>query len=153
TGVEQDVIQAVLHRKIGIFGYTTAKAGLLSEKRNDEQFKNVQEALVRILNLAKKAEQTEINPEIFATDSEKVLYERYQAASVAYKQADMRQDAEEALAQLGSLADPIHTFFEHNMVMAQDQQLKNNRLALVNNIALLINDFADLSEVQWKQHY
>lgn len=153
TGVEQDVIQAVLHKEVGIFRYTVAKAGILSKKRNDEQFKIVQEALVRILNLAKKTEQTVINPDTFVTDSEKILYERYQKVYAAYKQADMKLEAEEAMAQLGELADPIHTFFEHNMVMAEDEQLRNNRLALVNRIALLINDFADLSEIQWKQQY
>lgn len=153
TGIEQDVIQAVLHRKIGVFGYTSAKAGILSEKRNDEQFRNVQEALVRILNLAGKTDQTEVDPGIFETDSEKSLYEHFQKVSAAYRQDDKEQKAGQALTKLGNLADPIHIFFEHNMVMAENQQLRNNRLALVNNIAMLINEFADLSEVQWKQHY
>ncbi|MFP3490145.1 glycine--tRNA ligase subunit beta, partial [Staphylococcus sp. SIMBA_130] len=52
--VEQDVINAVVHRAIGNFDYTIAKAKLLSEKRNDENFKHIQEALVRALNLSDK---------------------------------------------------------------------------------------------------
>src|SRR5699024_11182304 len=75
--IEQDVVQAVFHREIGIFGYTSAKANVLSAKRNDDQFKNVQEALVRVLNLAKKADYTDVSTDLFETSSEKSLYEQY----------------------------------------------------------------------------
>ncbi|HLR40127.1 MAG TPA: glycine--tRNA ligase subunit beta [Virgibacillus sp.] len=151
--IEQDVIQAVLHSEIGIFGYTSTKANALSEKRNDDQFKNVQEALVRVLNLAKKAAHTEVSADLFETPSEKSLFEQYQTVLDDYKTANDKQDAAVALAELSKLADPIHDFFDHNMVMAEDEQIRNNRLALVNNIAILIKDFADLSVIEWKQHF
>lgn len=151
--IEQDVIQAVLHKEIGVFGYTLAKASVLSEKRNDDHFKNVQEALVRILNLAKKVEQTEVNLDVLQTPSEQLLYKQYRDVFNDYNLANEKQEADQALAQLGELAQPIHDFFEHNMVMAEEVEVRDNRLALVNNIAILIKDFADLSVVEWKQHF
>src|SRR5699024_5015685 len=54
--IEHDVAQAVLNKGIGVLSYTVDKASLLSEKRNDDAFKPVQEALVRVLNLAEKAD-------------------------------------------------------------------------------------------------
>src|SRR5699024_1113656 len=117
------------------------------------QFKNMQEALVRTLNLAKKAAHTEVSADLFETTSEKSLFEQYQTAIDDYKTANNRQNTAVALAEFSKLADSIHDFFDHNMVMAEEEQIRNNRLALVNNIAILIKDFADLSVIEWKQHF
>lgn len=151
--IEQDIIEAVLQKEIGIFSYTTEKARLLSVKRNDAQFKEIEEALVRVLNLAKKREEIDIDPTLFETKSEKILFEQYKNVYIDYKEARKQEDAEQALACLSALAPPIHLFFEHNMVMTDDTQLRNNRLALLYKIAFLIDDFADLSAIQWKQHH
>lgn len=151
--IEQDVTQAVLHKEIGIFDYTLAKAKVLSTKRNEDGFKSVQEALVRVLNLSNKAEGIEVDPALFETESEASLFTAYRAAFERYQLADNEKNEEEALECLGELAVPIHHFFDHNMVMADDDQLRKNRLALIKKIALLINDYADLTVIEWKQHF
>ncbi|SDQ49163.1 glycyl-tRNA synthetase beta chain [Virgibacillus subterraneus] len=150
---EQDVIQSVLHQEIGIIAYTLAKASILSRKRNDHDFKSVQQALVRVINLSKKTNQNTINPDLFETPSEKELYQVYLAVKDSYINSNSNQQAEDALLQLGKLAEPIHNFFEHNMVMADDDQIRNNRLSLLNLIATLTFDFADLSAIEWKQQF
>ena len=150
--IEQDIIESVFQREIGTISYAIAKASILSDMRNDDAFKYVEEALVRVLNLAKNREQTKIDPFLFETTSEKLLFETYNEVYNLYKQANELQDAKQALSHLSKLAEPIHSFFEHNMVMAEDVQLRNNRLSLVNKLAFLIEDFADLSVIQWKQH-
>lgn len=151
--IEQDVIQSVLNKEIGVFDYTLAKARVLSTKRNDNQFKYVQEALVRILNLAGKAETSAVDPAAFKTDSEATLFRTYEVVQEKFNLLNQEQKASEALLCLGELAEPIHQFFDHNMVMADDKQLRNNRLALVKNISILINDYADLTVIEWKQHF
>ncbi|WP_174613838.1 glycine--tRNA ligase subunit beta [Virgibacillus ihumii] len=151
--VEQDVIQAVLGEGIGVVTYSFTKAQLLSEKRNDPSFKPVQEALVRTLNLTKKTDQTEIDSSMFITPSEQKLFEVFTDVAKRFKAADREQQAETALMILGELAEPIDEFFDHNMVMADDEAIRNNRLGLVNSIAGLIHDFADLSTIEWKQQF
>lgn len=152
--VEQDVIHAVLHDEIGNFDYTVAKAKLLSEKRNDQTFKPTQEALVRVLNLSNKANGLEtINPEYFITNSEKELYACYERIKNDFKANTKQKNATEALKSLGELAKPIHNFFEHNMVMADEEKVRHNRLGLVSKLSILINHFADLRLVEWKQHF
>lgn len=151
--IGQDVTQAVLHNEIGIFDYTLAKAGVLSAKRNDDSFKSIQEALVRILNLSNKAEGSTVDPALFETESEAALFAAYQTVSERYHLADNERNASGALACLGELAVPIHQFFDRNMVMADDKKIRNNRLSLVKKIALLINDYADLTVIEWKQHF
>lgn len=153
SGLEQDVIQAVLHREIGVIHYTIAKAALLSEKRHDPGFKTVHEALVRVLNIANKTDEKEINTAFFRTESEKALYKQYVSVKDTFKMADDKMEAENALKAIGKLADHIHDFFDNNMVMTDEEELKNNRLALMNGIAALISSYADLTKIEWKQHF
>lgn len=149
--IEQDVIRSVLASNIGYISYTRDKAQILSEKRQDHTFKFIEEALVRLVNLSTNTEY-ELNPSDFQTESEWALYEHYKDVVQTYEEAKKSQDAKGALQAIAQLAKPIHAFFEHNMVMADEEQIKNNRLALVNMITLLIHDFADLTEIEWKQH-
>ncbi|HLS59598.1 MAG TPA: glycine--tRNA ligase subunit beta [Virgibacillus sp.] len=150
--IEQDVIQSVLHEDIGFFFYTIEKAKVLSAKRNDEPFKTVEEALVRVLNIAKNKETSHINEALFETESERLLFKQYEEVAKQYEEAKTRYDAEQTLIELSSLATPIHDFFENNMVMTDDKSLRSNRLALLNKIAAFVNDYADLAKIQWKQH-
>lgn len=150
--IEHDVIQSVLHEKIEVFTYTKEKAKLLSEKRHDASFKKVEESLVRIMNLAKDKQLHEVNDELFETESEKELYNIYKSIKDKYIVANDNQNAEEALSLLTELADPIDKFFDNNMVMAEDMNIRNNRLALVHEISSLINSFANLKLIEWKQH-
>ncbi|MFB4166503.1 glycine--tRNA ligase subunit beta [Virgibacillus sp. JSM 102003] len=151
--LEQDVIQSVLHKEIGVIAYTIAKAITLSRKRNDQDFKSVQEALVRVINLSWKTDLATINQDLFETPSEKELYQVYLEVRDLYNDANSNQQAEDALLYLGKLAEPIHNFFDHNMVMAKDEKIRNNRLSLLNLIAALTYDYADLSKIEWKQQF
>ncbi len=152
--VGQDVIQAVLHNEIGRFDYTVSKAELLSEKRNDQAFKPVQEALLRVLNLSEKANGKDIvNQEFFISETEKDLFDQYNQSKNDFYAYDQQKDSVKALECLATLAEPIHAFFDNNMVMADDDQIRNNRLALVNCLSVLIKDFADLKLVEWKQQF
>jgi len=151
--IEQDIIHAVLHQEIGVFYYTIEKAKMLSAKRNDPDFKSVQEALVRTLNLAVKTDKLDVDADTLQTDSEQNLFRKFQEAKPVFLAADADKDAEKALQTLSQLQEAIHVFFDNNMVMADDEKIRNNRLALINNVGQLINKFADLRQIEWKQHF
>lgn len=51
----------------------------------------------------------------------------------------------EGLAQLASLRDHVDHFFDQVMVMAEDEKLRNNRLALLNQLRDLFLQVADIS--------
>jgi len=150
-GIERDVIDAVLQDEIGVLHFTLDKAKLLSEKRNDETFKSTQAALVRVMNLDKQ-EKGEVEPKLFETESEENLYKKYLEIKDTFTKQIEAYDAANALKTLQTLTDPIHQFFENNMVMAEDVQIRRNRLALVHQITNTIRKFGDLTLVEWKQH-
>ena len=149
--VENDIIDAVLHDEIGVLSYKLAKAKLLSAKRNDSSFKLVQESFVRVLNLADKAKDKAIDTDVFKTPSEEALYNQLVIAKDNFDRYETAFDAESGLEELITLAEPIHQFFENNMVMDPNETLKENRLALVHETARLIKRFADLTLIEWRR--
>ncbi|WP_067727384.1 glycine--tRNA ligase subunit beta [Oceanobacillus damuensis] len=152
--IAQDVIHAVLHAEVGRFDYTISKAKILADKRNDESFKPVQEALTRVLNLSDKAGDTDsITPERFVTDTEKELFEKYRSAKKDFPAYNQVKAADDALSSLAELAEPIHEFFENNMVMTDDIKIRANRLGLIHELSLMIKDFADFRIIEWKQQF
>lgn len=60
---------------------------------------------------------------------------------------------EEALETLSELADSIHAFFDAVMVMAEDEKVRNNRLGLLKQISEDIYQYADLTQIEWKQQF
>ena len=80
-----------------------------------------------------------------------------EAASKALHEACMKahgllDGAEDRIATLGAilrdLRDPIIRFFDEVLVMAEDESLRNSRLALVQHLAALADGIADLSQLE-----
>jgi len=57
-------------------------------------------------------------------------------------------DYDQALTQLAKLKDPVDLFFDNVMVMCDDQAIKLNRLALLNNLRNQFLNVADISLLQ-----
>ena len=57
------------------------------------------------------------------------------------------RDVDAVLAALRALSDPINAFFEAVLVMAEDEAVRRNRLALVYAIAAIPDGVVDLSQV------
>ncbi len=60
---------------------------------------------------------------------------------------EARRDVDAVLTALAKLTQPINTFFDRVMVMADDESVRRNRLALVYRIAALPDGLIDLSQV------
>ncbi|MFC4404188.1 glycine--tRNA ligase subunit beta [Gracilibacillus xinjiangensis] len=150
--IETDIIDAVLVNELQDISFILAKAQVLSTKRTDMSFKDKQEAFVRVLNLAKKAEDYyTVNPELFVNDEEKKLYQTYQSIIEDLDKELQSNAAEESLEVLSRIVNPVHQFFDNTMVMDEDKKIRENRLALLLVIANEIIKFADLAEINWKQ--
>lgn len=88
------------------------------------------------------------NVELAQEDAEKALAEIF--VSVESKIAPFMQakDYQNALAELATLKEPIDQFFDNVMVMAEDEQIKTNRLTLLSEIRNSFFAIADISLLQ-----
>lgn len=102
----------------------------------------------RVSNILAKQDQDiadEVKPELLTEAAEKTLAE--QVASLSAEVAPMfaNNDYEKALATLAKLRTSVDTFFDDVMVMAEDEALRNNRLALLKQLRSLFLEVADIS--------
>lgn len=102
-----------------------------------------------ILNQAGvKREHFSLNDELFQEEAERTLFN--QILKVKQLIAPLYTSAEYGplLKQLASLKDPVDAFFDHVMVMVDDQSVKNNRLALLAELQDVMQGVADISMLQ-----
>mgnify|MGYP003599572502 FL=1 len=149
-GVAVDVIQAVQA--------LSPKSPLDFDKRVNavNHFRNLPEAAAlaaankRVANiLAKEAEPTgEIVESKLVEDAEKALYTEIQNVLPVVQPLLDAKDYTEALSKLAALRAPIDAFFEGVMVMAEDAELKANRLRILAQLRGLFTAVADISVLQ-----
>lgn len=105
----------------------------------------------RISNILKKIKAKlpdTVDSSLLSEAAEKQLAESL--ASMTDEVKPLLADAQytEALTTLADLREVVDTFFDQVMVMTDDEALKNNRLALLNDLRGLFMQVADLSVLQ-----
>lgn len=150
ANIHKDIGTAIVQKRLEIFHKVVEKGKLLSEKKHDESFKESVEAFIRVLNIGKKYQHHEIMTSLFQTESEKRLYAAYEKVANVLNKNSQANEAQ-VLHELETLAEPIHDFFEHNMVMDDNEDIKTNRIALLQRISELIRSFADFTQIEWKK--
>jgi glycyl-tRNA synthetase beta chain len=86
-----------------------------------------------------------IDNSALADDAEKVLAAQVAAKAEAVAPLFAERQYEQALAALADLREPVDVFFDQVMVMADDEALRNNRLALLKQLRELFLEVADIS--------
>ena len=104
----------------------------------------------RIANILKNLTtvSNKINESLLQEPAEKQLYKTLQDLTASVQPLFDQRDYQQALSELAKLRDPVDKFFDDVMVMVDDDQLKNNRLALLQNLRALFLQVADLSRLQ-----
>lgn len=144
--VRYDIIDAVLENADEVAG-TYAKACVTAQEIASGVLNDAIQAFVRVGNISKKAENNVINEALFTLDEEKALYNIYVAVAKDVETALNNKDYKTAIDKMQELTAPINNFFDNVMVMDKDEQIKNNRLALLKNIDTLIKSVADFGKI------
>jgi glycyl-tRNA synthetase beta chain len=91
---------------------------------------------------------TDINTALLSEDAEKVLAQQVAAKQIEVQPLLADAQYKEALASLADLRSAVDAFFDNVMVMADDEAVKNNRLALLKQLQGLFIAIADISSLQ-----
>lgn len=92
-----------------------------------------------------KGNFSEIDQSLLSDPAEKALVEQLVAVIPAVKSAYEQGDYQLGLEKLADLRTVIDEFFDNVMVMADDDQVKNNRLAILAELQSLFMHTADIS--------
>ncbi|UYZ20805.1 glycine--tRNA ligase subunit beta [Mesobacillus jeotgali] len=143
--IRYDLIDAVLGGEIGIVSGLIEKAEALQAASSSEGFKESMEALSRVLNIASKKEVLgDIDPDRFENEYEQRLYEKYLELG---KKAEDGMDAASYYQHLVNIKPEISDYFEHTMVMSDNQDVRDNRLNQMAALAVLIMKLAKVNDI------
>lgn len=115
-----------------------------------EEAESLAAANKRIGNILKKAELDEtgsVNRKLLTEANEISLFEALSAAAATVRPMVEKRQYTEALAALASLRGPVDKFFDGVMVMAEDERVRDNRLALLSELRDLFLEIADISRL------
>ena len=150
-GIEVDVIQAVLARRPTKPVDFDRRVKAVSHFRTLDAAESLAAANKRVSNILAKnniTTQGNVDQSLLSDDAEKVL--AAQVAKFATDLAPLYSDGnyQEALSQLAGIRDSVDNFFDNVMVMADDEAVKQNRLALLSQLSGLFLEIADISVLQ-----
>ncbi|RXZ77153.1 glycine--tRNA ligase subunit beta [Paenibacillaceae bacterium] len=152
NGVRYDVADAVMASGYDDLRLTVERASALFARvsgTDRAEFKLVVEAFNRVANLAAKADSQAVNPALLVEAAEQRLYERWQETKPQFEQALTQGNAAEALDRLAALRVDITSFFDSVMVMAEDDAIRANRLALLADLSKEVSRSADFAKLVW----
>lgn len=146
-GIRYDVIDAVFADKrnddvVDLAARCKALAAYV-EAGNAEPLVQVS---VRVSNLCKKIEkEVAISSALFKDESENKLHEVVAAVSKEIIPEIVLYDYAAVLKAGEKVIEPVNTFFDNVMVMDEDENVKNNRLAMLEEVRGIVNAVGDLS--------
>ena len=142
-----DIIDAVLAKNPNSIFDILNRITSIQRIYHTSNFLQTITAATRASNLSKNTSNLEIDVNILQEKEEHSLYNQYIKTKEAIEKIMTKQCYDEAYACLKTLNKVVNVFFDEVLVMVDDENLRNNRLALLKNIADLYFTVADLSKI------
>ncbi|BBG28896.1 glycine--tRNA ligase subunit beta [Zymobacter palmae] len=148
-GISAEVYQSVRARNVTRPLDFARRLQAVKAFNEREEARALAAANKRVGNILAKLEggvpTTNVDPTLFEHKAEQALLDALTVleAETAPMFAEARYN--EALDRLATLREPVDAFFEDVMVMAEDEKIRNNRLALLARLHALFLAVADIS--------
>ncbi|MFZ5649833.1 MAG: glycine--tRNA ligase subunit beta [Bacillota bacterium] len=146
-GYAYDIVDAVLAAGTDDILGVLMRADALGRFREEPAFDAVITAYNRANNLSKKHAGIGVLPDLLQNPAEKELYQRLAGVRQEVENLLEKRDYSGALRRMAALREPVDNFFDAVMVMVEDESVRDNRLALLKNVAVLASPLADLSKI------
>lgn len=150
TGLKTETFEAVMVRHPeSLLDFDRRLAAVQTFARL-EQAESLAAANKRIANILRQAGDPEgltVEKKRLSDDAERALFNALQNARARVEPLLRNRQYAEALNTLADLRDPVDQFFDDVMVMAEDDALRDNRLALLGELRSLFLDIADISRL------
>ena len=152
-GYAYDVVSAVLAVDSDDVVDAAARAEAVSKVRGSADFESISSAFKRMKNILRQAtEKTKViamrvDPAGLQEESEKELAALIPRTVAAVEKLRAGRDYEGALIEIAKLRPAIDKFFDKVMVMVDDDNLRANRLALLQTVVKEFSTIADFSEI------
>jgi len=149
-GVNHSVIDAVLALRPTSPLDLDQRISAVQEFKKLDEAESLAAANKRIGNILRKAEERipdSYDSALFIEEAETTLASQLEKVSSAVVPLFSQREYTEGLKQLAHMRNPVDRFFDDVMVMADDDAVRINRLALLKRLNKLFTHVADLSRL------
>ena len=143
-----DIIEAVLNSNSKSVPEQMKAVAVLEKEVSNAAIKDITEALNRVINISAKGFAEARHSSEYSLDKVETESERQLVESIATLRKDFENySAQEKFAAFALITPKIHEFFNENMVMVDNEEIRTNRLRFLRELALMILEFADFTEL------
>ena len=153
-GYSKDVIAAAVDVSSEYIPNVWLRVDALEALKAQPDFEPLAAAFKRVGNIIKKTgrstanlREQSIDSGLFEHDSERELYSAYKQVDLKVSEAINSDQFDHALRHIATLRSQVDAFFDGVMVMADNQDVRQNRLVLLGCIAGLYEKLADFSKI------
>jgi glycyl-tRNA synthetase len=145
-GNKHDVVQAVLAEQWHNPAGAARGVDRLGQWVGKTDWESILQAYARCARITRsETGERHLDPTLFQDKAERVLYEALEAAE---SQGWEPGSVDEMLTGFQPLIPAIEAFFDEVLVMAKDQEIQANRLALLDRVVNLASGIADFSQLE-----
>ncbi|HEX3155254.1 MAG TPA: glycine--tRNA ligase subunit beta, partial [Candidatus Angelobacter sp.] len=152
-GLAYDVVNATLAAGADDVVDAVARAQAVAKVRPSSDFESISVAFKRMKNILRQAAETNkkittpFNPGALKDAEEKKLAEAVPGVAKKVKELSAARQYEPALREISRLRSSIDSFFDKVMVMVEDENLRAQRLGLLQTLVNEFSSIADFSEI------
>lgn len=146
-GFPHDAVEAVLEVGFDDIVDCQDRIVALAEVKERKGFSPLAVAFKRVVNISREYRFREVVPSRFREDEEKMLHKAFLEVGGRLDNLLRERDYRQSLTELRQLKEPVDRFFDRVLVMDKDKTTRENRLALLGQIADLFSKIADFSKI------
>jgi glycyl-tRNA synthetase beta chain len=152
-GLAYDVVNATLAAGADDVVDAVARAQAVAKVRPSADFESISVAFKRMKNILRQAAETRktisapFNPSALKDEEEKKLAGAVPAVAKRVKELSASRQYDTALVEISRLRPSIDAFFDKVMVMVEDENLRAQRLGLLQTLVNEFSSIADFSEI------
>jgi glycyl-tRNA synthetase beta chain len=121
----------------------------LESQKSIEDFQKLLVGFKRAYNITKQVpEDRTIDPSLFREKEEESLFRVYESKRELFFSAMNERKYDDAISILVSFKESIDSYFDKVFVMDKDEEVKNNRLALLKKIKDMFLVYGDFSKIR-----
>ncbi|MDE2179654.1 MAG: glycine--tRNA ligase subunit beta [candidate division NC10 bacterium] len=146
-GVPGDLVEAALSVDAERVSDAGKRAEALAAFKRETDFTELAVAFKRVIRILPKGFSKSVDPRRFVSSAERALHGEATTLRAETERLVQAGDYVRALQLIAAIRPIVDMFFEEVLVMAEDRDLQENRLAILKEVADLFGGIANFSKV------
>ena len=149
-GYTKESVNAALWASFDNLPDVAVRVKALDALRRQPDFEPLATTFKRVDNIIKKADATDVSVvdlSLFEHPSETALHDMVVDVEKSVQDLVQGMEYDQALSHMATLRPQVDLFFEDVMVMAEDENIRRNRIALLSSVSGMFKNIADFSKI------